>query len=167
MSDSRIHSETHDGNPDKFPRSALALLEDWYDRSRKIKRGHYHQAHKLEKLHYIFGTPVIILSTLVGTSTFANLAENPRVEMQILAGLMSLVAAILAALQTFLRLNERATAHHSAGARYAGVLREIETILAIGDESEAVKSLESIRDELDILGKESPHLPKVLHTLEK
>jgi len=46
--------------------------------------------------------------------------------MRIVAGLLSVLAAILASLQTFLKFSERAQMHREAGARFGALVKELE-----------------------------------------
>ncbi|MFN2517260.1 MAG: hypothetical protein ABR556_13715, partial [Pyrinomonadaceae bacterium] len=60
-------------------------------------------------LNYIVGVPAVIFSSVVGTTIFAGLEKNsPKAPLVALA---SILAAVLAGLQTFLRLSERAAQH--------------------------------------------------------
>ena len=71
---------------------------------------------------------------------------------------MSISAAVLASLQTFLAYSERAEKHRVAAAKYGALCRELDTIRAelISISPELV---ESIRGKLDALAIESPQTP--------
>src|SRR5688500_6923373 len=85
-----------------------ALLGDWADRSAAAKRAHYRLVDRYRAQHHRLGIPVVMLSSLVGTSLFATLSE-PEISqtLRLLSGLVSIVAAVLAGFQTFLRFSER------------------------------------------------------------
>src|SRR5438046_2990635 len=83
-------------------------VAEWYKRVAATQRGHYLAALRLGRMHYVLGVPVIVLTTLVGTSVFASLSTQPDPRLQITTGIASVVAAVLAALQTFLGLSDRA-----------------------------------------------------------
>jgi len=70
---------------------------------------------------------------------------------------MSIVTAILSALQSFLGFNDKAEKHRTAGSRYNMVGRELELWLA--QPQEDLGRLESIRQRIDTLAQESPHIP--------
>jgi len=77
--------------------------------------------------HFWLGIPAVILSTVVGTAVFATL-ENQSVGItaRVIIALVSIAAAVLAGLQTFLRMSETAAAHGQAGDWYASIKRDIE-----------------------------------------
>jgi hypothetical protein len=103
------------------------------------------------------GVPAIVLSTLVGTAVFASLQKQPELWLQISIGLASVLAAVLAGLQTFLGYTERAEKHRIAGAKYGALGRELEVLRASDQISN--ETLEDIRKRLDVLALESPNNP--------
>lgn len=91
---------------------------------------------------------------------FASLQQKADVWLQILVGLMSVSATVLACLQTFLGFSERAEKHRMAGARYGALGRQLELMLA---QDSDWTPLEEIRKQLDSLAQESPNIPKAVH----
>jgi len=69
---------------------------------------------------------VVVLTTVVGTSVFAALGKEVSLGARLAVGAVSVLAAVLAALQTFLRLSERAESHKKSAAGYAAFRRDIE-----------------------------------------
>lgn len=108
------------------------------------------------------GLPAIVFSTIVGTSVFASLNNDdiPQVA-KIVVGLISVVAAVLTALQTFLGFSERAEKHRTTAVRYGAVGREIEQFLETGTSGHRTTEdlLNQIRERLNQLAEESPVLP--------
>ena len=74
---------------------------------------------------------------------------------------MSVLAAILTALQSTLRYQELAEKHRGAGAKYNALGREIELMRA-SPEINAEK-VEDLRARIDSLAFESPHIPQAVH----
>lgn len=138
------------------------LLELWLNRVRIVLAGHHEAAGRFQSLHYWIGIPTIILSTLVGTSIFATLQEKPDILLKIAAGIASVMSAILASLQTFLRFEERAERHRKAGNNYGILMRELEKINTFPTQNS--KDLEDIVNDLqrrlDRLNVESPIIPR-------
>jgi ABC-type uncharacterized transport system fused permease/ATPase subunit len=99
----------------------------------------------------------VVLATVVGTSVFASLQAKPEFWWQVTVGLMSIAAAILSALQSFLGFNDKAEKHRTAGSRYNAVGRELEFWLA--QPQEDLEKLEAIRHRIDALASESLHIP--------
>jgi hypothetical protein len=133
------------------------VLDDWYNRVSITQRAHYLSADHFGRKKYGLGIPAIILSTLVGTAVFASLQKQPELWLQIAIGLASVLAAVLAGLQTFLGYTERAEKHRIAGAKYGALGRELEVLRASDQVSN--ETIEDIRKRLDVLALESPNNP--------
>lgn len=136
------------------------LAVEWLERAERTQHGHYLAALYYSQRHYWMGVPVVLLTAAVGTSVFASLQSSPALWLQITVGLLSFLATLLAALQTFLSYGERAEKHRRAGARYGGLGRRLELLLAADSGWEELKEIQA---ELDSLAQESPNLPKVVH----
>src|SRR5436190_1807437 len=85
------------------------------DTSRSVGRRRYRQAMRRERL-----------TAAVGTTVFSSIASSPQLWVKILTGIMSMAAAVLAALQTFLKYSERAAQHKAAAQNYGMLRREYE-----------------------------------------
>jgi len=102
---------------------------------------------------------------VVGTSIFGTLQDNPSVHIKIAAGVLSISATILAALQTYLGFSEKSIKHKEAGARYAAIWRCLDLLnLELRSEGDnfakkAIEELKRIVARLDEVGKESPTVP--------
>lgn len=103
-----------------------------------------------------------MLSTVVGSAVFASIQRETSNELKLLLGLLSILAAALAGLQTFLGYSERAERHRVASARYASVRRQLEVIAATSSfsEHELTAKLGAIQQELDSCAEGAPHVPK-------
>ena len=129
----------------------------WYERASTVAYRHYQAAQRFSRLNFFFGLPTVILATVVGTSVFATLQAKPEFWWQVTIGLMSIAAAILSALQSFLGYSDKAEKHRAAGSKYNAVGRELELWLA--QPAEDLVRLESMRQRIDALAQESPHIP--------
>jgi hypothetical protein len=120
-------------------------------------KGHFETASSWSKAHFWIGIPAAVLAALSGISV---LKDAPEVAV-VLAALVTGLTAVL----TFLNPQERANAHHTAGARFnsvrndARVLREVELVQdqPPADALERLKSLSKARDELNL---SSPQIPR-------
>lgn len=137
------------------------LLDDWFSRLRESQFAHYEAAKAYERLNFFLGVPVVALSTLVGTTVFATLGQSLSPIVQICVGLVSVAAAVLAGIQTFLRFAERAEKHRSVAAGYGATRREIEEIRALGEDV-SKDALAALRHRIDELAKEAPHVSKAI-----
>jgi hypothetical protein len=141
--------------------SSRTVALKWYERAAIVAHGHYRAALRFSRLNFVLGFPTVILATVVGTSVFATLQTKPEFWWQLTVGVMSITAAILSALQSFLGYNDKAEKHRTAGSKYNSIGRELELWLAQpeGDPQQ----LESIRQRIDALAQESPHIPASVH----
>src|SRR2546425_13074944 len=93
----------------------LRKAEEYRFYAQKISNAHYAMAESAKARHNKLGIPVTVATTVVGTTIFATLTSPTQsLWLQILAGLLSLAAAVLAALQTFFNYSEVAVQHKSA-----------------------------------------------------
>ncbi|HEY1329971.1 MAG TPA: SLATT domain-containing protein [Actinomycetota bacterium] len=104
----------------------LALLKRWEHRADVVSRLHYQKGAFFNLWNTLVGLPVIVLTTLVGTSLFATIQDSGAFALRITAATVSVLAAILASVHRFLRLAELAEGHRVAGNRWAAIKREIE-----------------------------------------
>jgi hypothetical protein len=154
--------------PSPYPQTSKGLLEKWLKRLRESQFAHYEAAKSLSQSNYTLGIPAVILSTLVGTSIFASLGETPTSSVQIAVGIISVLAATLSAVQTFLGLSERASKHRAVAARYGSTRRRIEQMLALSAESITPEEINALRLEIDGIAEEAPNVSdKVWSRIEK
>ena len=98
------------------------------------------------------GIPAIIFASVVGTAIFAGLEKNsPKAPWVAFA---SISAAVLTALQTFLRFSERAAEHATAGDWYSAIRRDVEQILhlPVDCRGQAKDCLDEVRKEMNPRG---------------
>jgi hypothetical protein len=134
------------------------LLEEWRNRVYAAQAAHYTSADRFRLLNYFLGVPAAIFSSVVGTALFAGLEkDSPRT---LAVASVSILAAILAALQTFLRFAERASQHAIAGDWYAAIRRDIEQLIHLlpADRGSPKACLDEIRKEMNRAGQNSPEL---------
>jgi hypothetical protein len=131
---------------------------------------HLKAARVFAQRHVALGIVVILLSTIVGSSTFISLSDmgqdNPVVIFG--TGVLSIIAAFLAALQTFLNWSEKAQAHKLSASKYSALRRSLGVYLMqcreTTDRRIAVSDLKTIVDDLNKLEGECPTVPESLLT---
>ncbi|MCP3932686.1 MAG: SLATT domain-containing protein [Bacteroidetes bacterium] len=137
----------------------------YWDSYSKVGRAHYIAWEKAAVKNRWLGIPVVITTAIVGTAIFGTLQESPHIAWKIAAGLLSLLAAVLSALQTSLKYSELSEKHKTAGAKYAAMRRRLDVfILKYRDESNvdrqnALKEFEEIATQFGVLAEESPSIP--------
>ncbi len=144
------------------------LLVDWHRRARESQYIHYAAESHYARLNYWYGVPSTALSAIVATSIFASLETQVDLRSKILVGTISVVAAVLSVLQTYLRFSERADKHHQAASGYAAVRRWIEELLALPESERGPvgRVVDRIRRRLDCLASSSPAPPPALRHRE-
>jgi hypothetical protein len=141
----------------------LQLLQEWSSRASASSHPHYGLAAQLARFNIVLGVPVVILTTFVGTSVFASIGSSVDTRVRIIVGSISVVAAIIASLQTFLRFAERGEKHRTAAEHWASIRREIDEMLALhpnylathGDPKEY---LDNLRRRMDRIAAQSPEM---------
>jgi hypothetical protein len=144
------------------------LYESWHRRVAAAEHGHRLMADRLRRRYFLLGIPVVIFTTLVGTSAFAsmsNASDNSITTRNadsdvvlLLVGGISVLAAVLSSLQTFLRYATRAEGHRIAALRYETLRREMAETLALPRDArgQADRALDNVRNRMDRYAKESP-----------
>lgn len=123
-----------------------------------MQLAHYECARRFERFHLWLGLPAIALSTIVGTAVFSSLEKSADIRLQIGVGLLSVVAAVLTGLQTFLRYAELAEKHRVTGARFANLKHRIELLMTLPVEDDMRSELVAIEETWAKLREESPSL---------
>ena len=87
------------------------ILENKSLKALILARAHGLQADRYQKYHFQIGVPIVIITTISGTSAFATLTSygNAYPVIAVIAGTLSMVAAVLAGLQTFFDFSGKAT----------------------------------------------------------
>lgn len=144
------------------PKTKSELLERWLRRARESQFAHYEAADRLKRLNYWFGVPVVAITSIVGTSVFSSISSTGGLDdnTRIAVGAISVMAAVLASLQTFLGFSERAERHRITGARYGIARRALEDLGARGADGVSQDEMDQIRKEIDSLAVEAPNISK-------
>src|SRR5262245_47114448 len=163
-----------------WSRDVEDLLRDWRNRCYAASSAYYRVGDVIRVWHYCLGIPVVIFSAVVGSALFsgpqditkllagvlkAAPAVNPGEEFVGLAvklglGLISLMAGVLASVQTFCRFGESANAHGVAGDWYSAIRRDIELMLALPTalRPPAQQFLDGVRKEMNKVAEKAPEL---------
>ena len=130
-----------------------------------VGRAHYIAWEKAAIKNKWLGIPVVMTTTIVGAAIFGTLQESPGAAWKIAAGLLSLIAAVLSALQTTLKYSELAEKHKTAGAKYAAMRRRLDVFLLKyrgkleENRQVALEEFEEIATNFAELAEESPSIP--------
>ena len=163
MTESEVESRSSTASPSPWTVNVLKLLEDWDNRAAASSDAHYALAGRLAGRNIQLGVPVVVLTTIIGTSVFATLQKEVGTGFRIAIGVVSVLAAVLASVQTFLRFAERSAQHRAAAENWAAIRREIaqkralhpEYVAARGDPQ---KYLDGLRRRFDQVSAQSPEM---------
>jgi hypothetical protein len=143
-----------------IPTTIEELLVRWHKRLREMQMSHYDSAKPLAALNNKLGIPVVILTTFVGTAVFATLEKEVDGRLKILIGLISVSAAVLSSIQTFLRFSEKAEKHRSTAAKAGSLRREIEQYISQGNVNNLPsEKIDGLRASIDKLAEDAPNIP--------
>ncbi len=139
--------------------------ENCFRYSAVMSNAHYDMAEIHKKRHRKFGVIVVVITAIVGTAVFASLGKSPNIWIQLFTGLLSVGAAVLSALQTFLGFSELQTQHKRAADGYSISRRDIEFLMmkyptanGVAGES-GTSEFEALKKNLDELDRASPTIP--------
>jgi hypothetical protein len=137
------------------------LLASWLKRAREQIFSHYASEERYAKLHLYLGVPSAFFSAVVGTVVFASLQKDVSGWVKIALGLISIVAAVMIALQTFLKYSQLSDRHRVTASKYSAIRREIELLLEFQESGKAqdFSTLDAIRAKLDKAAEEAPNVP--------
>ena len=149
--------------------SVQTLLSDWSYQACLNRIASAEKAKGYKRRHQLLGIPVVIFSSVVGSVAFSQIHAAPNDKVRFGAGALSIVSAVLAGLQTFLRYGELAEKYRAVGIGYEKVEKEIEEIIVLpihlrGDVKERIDSL---REQLNSLADGSPEIPDHRHQKAK
>jgi len=98
---------------------------------------HYVLSAKIRLLNYVLDIPIIVIAMLVASYIFFTINQDVGFWVKMLFGLLTLLMAILASLQTFLKYSEQAGNHRNASTCYQALFNEIDQLLVIVPKDEA------------------------------
>jgi hypothetical protein len=136
----------------------LAKRQDDFDR---LHLAHYRSTKYYERLSRGLGVLAIALSAAAGTTVLQGLPANAKADVVLITGLAALLAAAIAAIQTFLAYPALAERHKTAGIRYRELRDEIGRLVAFPPASSP--DVERRLDEIETCSSEadraSPSIP--------
>ncbi len=140
------------------------VIRNWRFRADRVQQAHYMAGRRYEHFHRYLGAPTAALMAIVGTTLFSNISEDASglsVGVQVSIGLISVLAAVLSGLQTFLGFAELGEKHRIAGARYANLKQRLE-LLECYEGTDVQDKLAAIENDWTALREESPNLPQAI-----
>src|SRR3990167_9078414 len=130
-------------------------------------KGHFSASHFWSNFHLWIGIPMVLFSAVAGASALSQFDPN-----HIIAGLFSIIVAVLSGVMTFLNPNEKVSAHVNAGNNYDSLMNKIRMFWSIDcwrDESEQVltEKLKYFSEQKDKLNQTCPQIPRWAYNIAK
>ncbi len=143
-------------------KSTEELLRTWLRRTRYSQHSHHEAGKRLKRFNYLLAVPIVVITTALGTAALATITTKVNDAGKLTFGVLSLIAAVLAALQTHLAWAERSERHKTLGAKYGDIRRDIEEILAlpVNERGAQKKVMDKIRTDLDGISGEGDVVPR-------
>jgi adenosine deaminase len=130
-------------------------LQDIATTCRIVARAHYMSAEDYEHWNEFFGIATVVLTAGSGSAILgSSQAAETSTWLRLTLGVLTISAAIFAALQTFFGFAEKSKQHRTAGAAYAALRRQIDAVLAC--ETATCEKLEEVNQQLAELANSSP-----------
>jgi hypothetical protein len=99
-------------------------------RARRMQTAHYRTARLYSSCRFCLGVLVILLGAGSATSSFTSLRSSEQSMLQFVGGVLALLAAASAGLQTFLNFAEHSASHQRTGAKFANLKHKLEVFLS-------------------------------------
>jgi hypothetical protein len=144
----------------------LVALAEHYAQFTEVARGtHYDRADLNALLNRLVGGAAVVTSAVASTSVLTNLDKNHQsFSLVLAAGILAIIAAVLAGLQTFYKFGEVGERHRLAGAYFGELNRDLELFVRCPAEAERCTQLRELLDRLGKLEEAGPGYPaKVFH----
>lgn len=150
-------------------RTLAQNVDNYFRYSAIMSNAHYDMAEVYRARHRKFGVVVVVITSMVGATalgslkTFGDQSQQDGIKLAI--GLLSLLATVLAALQTFLAFSDLQAQHKRAGDGYSIARREVESFMMKYPDASGISgekgstefdALKKVLDDLDV---SSPTIP--------
>lgn len=144
----------------------LTLLRQWNNGIKIAQIAHSRAAAYYKVRGRMLGVPVTILTLVIGTSLFVSLTSAKNERLLLVVGVISMLAAVLSGLQTFLNYDVLAIDHRAAANKYGQLRRRVDEITTFTQDSEDLrKTVAAIRAAWEQIEEESPDVPQRFHDL--
>ena len=140
------------------------VIDSWHIRASQVQDAHYDAGNLCNTRFNVLGLSVVVLSALLGGSEViipVDIVENAAIAKNV-SGVISLLIAILAGIQMYLKLGQRSERHRIAGAHYGEIKRSLESINIVCEKSEqeAIQQISEIEKKMDLFAQKSPEIPQ-------
>ncbi len=107
----------------------VRVLLEWHVALRRDETAHLRCVAHADSARTRYGFWASVLATVVGTSIFLSLQQQPEVWIRVLVGVTSLASAVLSAIQVYARGADKLEQHQAVARQCESLRREIEALL--------------------------------------
>lgn len=140
------------------------LLRSWADKAQCYQWIHMKSREVYRRRNARYTIPVIIISTFVGTASFAQdrFSEENRQYVAMGVGTLSIVAGIISTVAQFLKVSELNEAHRISALSWGKFFRAVKTEISRHplDRQDPATIIDHSKEEFDRLVEISPPIPK-------
>jgi hypothetical protein len=142
-------------------------VKDWLNTLIFLHRAHWSAARYYEQVNIALGLATVITAAISGTTAFSTLqqqseGEGSAIGLQVFIGMFAVIAAVLAAVQSFFKSSELSAKHKQAAQKFGKLKRELDQHLSLGfpaDIEKRDKILTDFRLRWDVVDEESLPIP--------
>jgi hypothetical protein len=125
------------------------------------KKRHYNANDRFSRKHTCLGIWIVVITSFMGTSVFITLSEQSNLPAKIITGVLVVVDAVLAGLQTFFNFEKRAFSHKTTADKYLALMKKANRFIAYHADKtitseQLKKEIEEISNEIKNLQAEAP-----------
>ena len=140
------------------------ILKKWGESSSCMRYLHYKSYQKLKKKSMNMTIPIIVISTITGTASFAHetFPESWRDYVPLVIGAFNIFGGMLTTIMQFMKVNELMEAHRVSSIQYGKLYRNIDLELSLPPldrTHDGCGMLEICKTEYDRLVEQSPSVP--------
>ena len=140
------------------------LLRQWADKAQCYQWIHLRSREIYQKKNSWYTIPVIVISTFVGTASFAQdrFSEEDRQYLAMGVGSLSIIAGIISTVSQFLKVSELNESHRIAALSWGKFYRTVKTEISRHplDRNAPTMVISANKEEFDRLVEISPPVPK-------
>jgi hypothetical protein len=135
------------------------LLTGWRDAANDKSKAHERAARRLQRQHKMLGIPAVVINAIVATAVFISLTTIVEPWVKALVGAITVTAAILSALLTWLNPAKLGELHKRAAASFSSYAREIEMLFLFPPNGATAEDrLKELNAKLEAMFEEAPQL---------
>src|SRR5687768_13912726 len=113
-------STTSERSPSKSHEEIIREAHRIEEAALYSSKGHFNAAEIWGLFHVVFGLVIVVLAAVAGAKAFSRIDDDGTI-----AGVLSILVAVLTSVTTFLHPNKKKAEHLTAGNQYAALLNRV------------------------------------------